>query len=137
MKSQNWWRTQGGKFYLTAVHSGSAAVEAYIYNNRLFCDFDDLGSGERVTITIPGALKIIDAMLRVKKSGHVTDKTIAISNGSDAVSDAMSMATDKGIARATTIDTTYVSVAAAGTIVLTSNAKADGDALVVLDIEPN
>ena len=137
MKTQSWWRTQGGKFILGAVHSGGEAVEAYIYGNKLFCDFDNLGSAETVTITIPEALKIVDAMLRVKSGGQVASKTITVKNATNAVSDALAMTTDKSIARATTIDSTYVSVAVAGTIVLTSSAHADGDALVVIDIEPN
>jgi len=137
MKTQNWWRTQGGKFMLAAVHSGSAAVEAYIYGNKLFCDFTDLGSDETVTITLPGALKIVDAILRVTNGGEVTSKTITIKNGSDVVSSTLSMNTDKALVRATTIDTAYTSVAAAGTIVLLSSTHADGDAMVVIDIEPN
>jgi len=132
-----WWRTKGGKFPLTAVHSGSAAVEAYIYGDKLFCDFDDLGSGETVTITIPFKLKIVTAHLRVKSGGNVTSKTLTISNGSDAVSNAMSMATDKAIVAPSTIDSAYCSVAKAGTIVFTSSAHADGDALVVIDIIPD
>ncbi len=137
MRTHSWWRTQGGKFILTAVHSGSEAVSAYIYGDKLYCDFDNLGSGETVTITLPGALKIIDARLRVKKGGEVATKTLTVKNGSDTVSSTLSMATDKGVVRATTIDTTYTSVAKAGTIVLTSSAHADGNALVVIDIEPN
>lgn len=132
-----WWRTKGGKFPLTAVHSGSEAVEAYIYGDKLFCDFDNLGSGETVTITVPFALKIITALMRIKSGGNVASKTLTISNGSDAVSNAMSMATDKSIVAPSTIDSTYVSVAKDGTIVFTSSAHADGDALVVIDIEPN
>ena len=132
-----WWRTKGGKFPLTAVHSGSAAVEAYIYGDKLFCDFTDLGSAETVTITIPFKLKIVTALLRVTSGGQVASKTLTISNGSDAVSNAMSMATDKSIVAPSTIDSAYCSVAKAGTIVFTSSAHADGDALVVIDIIPD
>jgi len=132
-----WWRTKGGKFPLTAVHSGSAAVEAYIYGDKLFCDFVDLGTSETITITIPFKLKIVTALMRIASGGNQATKTLTISNGSDAVSNAMSMATDKAIVAPSTIDSAYCSVAKAGTIVFTSSAHSDADALVVIDIIPD
>jgi len=136
MITSAWWRTQGGKFPLTAVHSASEPVEAYIYGNKLYCDFDDLGSAETIIITTPFALKIKDARLRIKNGKQQATKTLTISTTGD-LSNAMSMATDKSVIRATTMDTTYENVAVDGTITFTSSAHGDADALVVLDIEPN
>ncbi len=137
MRTNSWWRTKGGKFILTAVHSGIEAVSAWIYGDKLFCDFDNLGSDETITITIPHKLKIVDAILRVKSGSNQASKTVTIKNGSDVVSSTLSMNTDKALVRATTIDTTYNSVAKAGTIVLLSSTHGDGDGLVVIDIIPD
>jgi len=124
---------------LTATHSGSETVTAKAFKDgRIVVYFANLGSTEYITINTPFAFEVIDAYLRVENGENVGSKTLTVYNGSSAVSSALSMATDKGIARATTIDSTYAEFAADDNdLKLVSSAHADGDATVTLVIQPS
>ena len=136
MKSINWWKTKT-KLDISAAHSGSEAISAYVFDNKIFVDFDNLGSGEIVTVDTPFDFEVVDAYLRVKNGGNVTSKTLTVKNNTTALSSALSMATDKGIARTTTLDSAQAVFSKGDNdLKLVSSAHNDGDALVVISIVP-
>jgi len=128
------WRKSGGAFSLTATHSGNGTItECAAQDGMIICDFTLLGSGETVTINTPFKFTVIDAYLVVGNGENVTSKTLQVKNGSTALTSTMSMATDKGVARATTLDEDEaVFNVGDNDLTLTSSAHADGGATVYI-----
>jgi len=132
--SMNNWRSEGGAFNLTATHSGNGTVPTCIaQDNMIICDFTALGSGETITIATPFDFEVIDAYLVVGNGENVSSKTLTIKNTTTALSSALSMATDKGVARTATLDEDQASFAQGDDdLVLVSSAHGDGGATVYI-----
>jgi hypothetical protein len=130
----NWRGGTGGFFDISAAHSGDGTITSCgAQDNMIICDFTALGSGETVTIDTPFAFEIIDVWLVVGNGENVTSKTLTVNNTSTAVSSALSMATDKGVASTATLDEDQAKFAVGDDdLVLTSSAHADGGATVYI-----
>ena len=128
------WRASGGALDISASHSGNGTItECVAQDGKIICDFTLLGSGESVTINTPFKIEVIDAYLVVGNGENVTSKTLQVKNGSTALTSTMSMATDKGIARATTLDEDQaVFNVGDNDLKLVSSAHADGGATVYI-----
>jgi len=128
------WRASGGALDISASHSGNGTItECVAQDGKIICDFTALGSGESVTINTPFKIEVIDAYLVVGNGENVTSKTLQVKNGSTALTSTMSMATDKGIARATTLDEDQaVFNVGDNDLNLVSSAHADGGATVYI-----
>ena len=128
------WRASGGASGISATHSGSETItECVAQDGMIICDFTLLGSGETVTINTPFKLTVIDAYLVVGNGENVASKTLTVKNGSTALSSALSMATDKGVARTTTLDEDQaVFDVGDNDLTLVSSAHADGGATVYI-----
>ena len=136
MKSITYWRGKGAGFKLTVAHSGNGTATAEVANNQIICHFTDLGSGEIVTINTPFSFEVIDAALIVDNGQQVASKTLTVKNDTTALSSTLSMATDKGLTRATTIDEDVASFAVDDNdLKLVSSAHADGDATVYISFK--
>lgn len=136
MKSITYWRGKGAGFELTVAHSGNGTATAEVANNQIICHFTDLGSGEIVTINTPFSFEVIDAALIVDNGQQVASKTLTVKNDTTALSSTLSMATDKGLTRATTIDEDVASFAVDDNdLKLVSSAHADGDATVYISFK--
>ena len=136
MKSITYWRGKGAGFGLTVAHSGNGTATAEVVNNQIVCHFTDLGSEEIVTINTPFSFDVIDAALIVDNGQQVGSKTLTVKNDTTALSSTLSMATDKGLTRATTIDEDVASFAVDDNdLKLVSSAHADGDATVYISFK--
>ena len=126
------WRASGGALDISATHSGNGVItECVAQDGMIICDFTLLGSGETVTINTPFKFTVIDAYLVVGNGENVTSKTLTVKNASTALSSAMSMATDKGVARTTTLDEDEaVFDVDDNDLTLVSSAHGDGGATV-------
>ncbi len=124
--SINNWRAGGGAFELTATHSGDGTVSCVAEDGKIICDFTALGSEETITINTPFAFEVIDAHVVVANAGNVAASTLQVKNNTTALSSTMSMATDTGVARATTLDDGQAKFALDDNdLVLVSSAHAD------------
>lgn len=89
-------------------------------------------------IVVPGLHagdEIVDVM--IVPTGASTNGTIKITNGTNDITNAMACATDKTIARATTIDDAYSTLPAAGaTIVCAGDTVANTKAIVLISYIP-
>ena len=133
LKSSAVWKSSGGRFEITSSHSGTESVTAYAQHGYIVCGFTLLGSGEYVTINTPFDMTIIDAHLVVGNGENVGSKTLTIKNTTTAVSSAMSMATDVGVARTATWDEDAATFDAGDNdLRLYSSAHADGGATVYI-----
>tara|TARA_Y100000310_G_scaffold211553_1_gene212260 strand:- start:215 stop:655 length:441 start_codon:yes stop_codon:yes gene_type:complete len=133
LKSGAVWKASGGRFDITSSHSGNGTVSAYAQNGYIVCGFTALGSGEYVTINTPFDMTIIDAHLVVGNGENVGSKTLTIKNTTTAVSSAMSMATDVGVARTTTWDEDAATFDAGDDdLRMYSSSHADGGATVYI-----
>ncbi len=136
MKSITYWRGKGAGFGLTVAHSGNGTATAEVVNNQIVCHFTDLGSEEIVTINTPFSFDVIDAALIVDNGQQVGSKTLTVKNDTTALSSTLSMATDKGLTRATTIDEDEASFAVDDNdLKLVSSAHGDGDATVYISFK--
>jgi hypothetical protein len=126
------WRASGGALDISATHSGNGVItECVAQDGMIICDFTLLGSGETVTINTPFKFTVIDAYLVVGNGENVASKTLTVKNGSTALTSALSMATDKALVRATTLDEDQaVFQVDDNDLVFTSSAHADGGATV-------
>ena len=107
MRSITYWRGKGVGYKIDATHSGDGLntnVKAIVQNDMIICDFSVLGATEYITIKTPFPFEVIDAWLVVGNGENVASKTLTLKNGSTALSSTLSMATDKGLVRATTLD---------------------------------
>lgn len=135
MKSTEYRKSHYHELSIDATHSGNGTVAAVLIGDKIIVDITALGSGENVIVDTPFGFEIIDAYLRVANGGNVNSKTLTVQNGSTAVSSDLSMATDKSIKRATTIDSAEAAfVAGDDDLKLVSSAHADGSCKVVLTI---
>jgi len=136
MKSVAYWRSQGGRFDISASHSADGALAdglTYAQNGYIVCDFTLLGSGEIITINTPFDFTIIDIHLVVGNGENVGSKTLTVKNTTTALSSAMSMATDVGVARTTTLDEdAAVFSSGDNDLKLVSSAHADGGATIYM-----
>lgn len=136
METINWWKAKT-KLDIYATHNGSEAVSAYVFDNKIYVDFDNLGSGEIVNVYTPFDFEVVDVYARVKNGGQVASKTLTLKNTTTALTDALDVSVDKGIVRAATIDSGQaVFKKDENDLNIVSSAHADGDALVILSIVP-
>ena len=76
-----------------------------------------------LVVPAPFACKVIDVI--VQSSGASSSGTVLLSNGTNAVSDAIIMAVDKVVTRAGTLDPRYASFAAGDDMKFTTHAAGD------------
>jgi len=128
------WRASGGALSISATHSGNGTIpECVAPDGMIICDFTALGRGETVTINTPFKFTVIDVIMVVGNGENVTSKTLTVKNSSTALSSALSMATDKGIARTTTLDEDQALFNVGDNdLTLVSSAHADGGGTVYI-----
>ena len=133
MKSISYFRGQGSGFSITSAHSGNGTSSAVVKNNMIIVDITALGSEEYVTVNTPFSFEVVDAYLVVGNGEHQANKELTIKNGSTALSSVLSMATDKGVARATTLDEDQAKFELDDNdLKLVSSAHGDGGATVYI-----
>ena len=130
----NWRGGTGGFFDISATHSGNGTITSCgVQDNMIICDFTALGSEETITINTPFAFEVIDIWLVVGNGENVASKTLTVKNNATALSSALSMATDKGVASTATLDEDQAKFAVGDDdLVLTSSAHGDGGATVYI-----
>ena len=132
----NWRGGTGGFFPISATHSGDGLLDELdcgVQDNMIICNMKALGSGETITINTPFAFEVIDVWLVVGNGENVTSKTLTVKNNATALSSALSMATDKGVASTATLDEDQAKFGAGDNdLVLTSSAHADGGGTIYI-----
>lgn len=81
----------------------------------------------------PYKLKIIDIIIRAKATSG--SGSVRIYNGSNAISNAITMATDTAITRAGTIDDTYSTIAVGGSLKVVTNGANDRGMVSIIAIK--
>ena len=140
MKTLQWFNKQNPSgIVLPSSSSASATSVSTFYNDNIIeCVIGALVSGEIVTIETPFGFEITDAYSRVLRGGNVSSKTVIIKNTTAAVTNAMSVATDAGVARATTIDTGHtVFLAGDNDLNIVSSDHASGSMTVYIKVRPS
>lgn len=132
-KSATFWRGEGAGYELTATVSDSGSATAIVRNNQIIVNYVDIGTSEKVTIKTPFAFEVIDAYAVVTNGQNVTSKTMQVKNNTTALSSTMSVATDKGVSRATTLDTAQAKFEIGDDdLVVVSSAHGDGDGTIYI-----
>ena len=122
---------------LTASCNASGVVSAVFNADKIVVSITDIASGEIATVNTPFTFEILDIVLRVTNGGEVTSKTLTVKNGTDSISSAMSMATDKARVVPTTVDSAYTTFTKDdNNLNFVSSAHAAGDCKVILTILP-
>ncbi len=87
-------------------------------NDDIFIIMADTG-GANITVMdgdVPMALEVIDFWAIGEGSG--ASDTVKLTDGTNDITDALDVSTDKGVVRASTIDDAYSAIAAGGTLAL-------------------
>ena len=86
-----------------------------------------------VSANLPFKIRVIDVV--IEPMGASTNGTIEIHDGTYAITNTMLCATDKTIARATTIDDAYSTIAAGGTLEIVCAGDAVGSTVALVTIK--
>lgn len=119
---------------LTLTFGSTGSGTAKVYRHKIIVDLAAALHANTVTLTTPIAFEIIDCYV-IQESSQAHN--ITLKNGSDAVSDAITVTTDKTLYYSTTIDNAYSSFARGDDdLVLTIGGAGASTAKVIIVIEP-
>jgi len=95
----------------------------------LFVTIDSDTTGEKA-VAIPFACEVIDVIVQARATSG--SGTATLKKGSNAITDAIAMATDTAIARAGTINDAYSTLAEGDTVTVDANGSGDRGLVTIL-----